>query len=432
MDSSGSHPAWRPEEPWPATFAVPLSVDAPFEADAFLAGLAGALEASIEVLEFLPSADERSPWSVVVRIPGRGAPVVISLERTKRMDEVPPAIAGRVAASRFTLIVESLLESEDPRLDWAKLVGIATAHEGSIAVLDASTGRWFDGPEIDGDLLDAELGPPEDVLWRVQAVSTSEDLDQGTVWLYTRGLLRCGLPELELLEVPGASAPAASRILDALAGLLLEDGPPPPEVPYSIGPGIDIAMIPWREAIEALDPESLGDDADRAALSQETPNPLQARRAAVCDIEPKGSFKKIWTWPADAVAHFSRPDASIYRSDAATARSSAIARRSWNRAVEARASTGEGLVLLAGVPLGADADGRIEHAWVQVDSTTVHGGTGLMLRNAMDGRAAGTSVEFKAADIDGWRLVRGDVAIGPEDGVDPMAFAAEGGTGPSA
>ncbi|MCP4068566.1 MAG: hypothetical protein GY741_09820 [Phycisphaeraceae bacterium] len=69
---------------------------------------------------------------------------------------------------------------------------------------------------------------------------------------------------------------------------------------------------------------------------------------------------------------------------------------------------------------------------MQVDSTTAHGGTGLMLRNAMDGRAAGTSVEFKAVDIDGWRLVRGDVAIGPEDRVDPMAFAAEGGTGPSA
>ncbi len=423
MDSSGSHPAWRPEEPWPATFAVPLSVDAPFEADAFLAGLAGVLDASVEVLEFLPSADERNPWSVVVRVPGRDAPVVISLERTKRMDEVPPAIVGRVGDSRFTLIVESLLERSDPRLDWGKLVGIATAHEASIAVLDASTGRWFDGPEIDGEILDAQLGPPEDVLWRVQAVSTSEDLDQGTVWLFTRGLLRCGLPELELLEVPGASAPAASRILDALAGLLLEDGPPPPEVPYSIGPGIDIAMIPWREAIEALDPESLGDDADRTALSQETPNPLRARRAAVCDIEPKGSFKKIWTWPADAVAHFSRPDASIYRSDAATARSSAIARRGWSRAVEASTSTPEGLVLLAGVPLGADAEGRTEHAWIQVDSTTEDGGTGRMLRGAMDGRAAGTSIEFRAAEIDGWRLVRGDVAIGPEDRVDPMDFA---------
>lgn len=423
MDSSGSHPAWRPEEPWPATFAVPLSIDVAFEADAYLALLAGTLDASVEVLEFLPSADERSPWSVVVRVPERAAPVVISLERTKRMDEVPPAIVDRIAQSRFTLIVESLLEREDPRLDWGRLVGVATAHESSIAVLDASTGRWFHGPELDGEILDPELGPPEDVLWRVQAVSTSEDLEQGTVWLFTRGLLRCGLPELELLEVPGASASAASRILDALAGLLLEDGPPPPEVPYAIGPGIDIAMIPWREAIEALDPESLGDDADRAALSQETPNPLRARRAAVCDIEPKGSFKRIWTWPADAVAHFSRADASIYRSDAATARSSMIARRGWNRAVEASASIPDGLVLLAGVPLAADAEGRIEHAWIQVDSITKDGGTGRMLRDALDGRAAGTSIRFLAAEIDGWRLVRGDVAIGPEDGVDPMDFA---------
>lgn len=424
MDPGGFHPAWRPEEPWPATFAAPLSVDSSFEADAFLARLAGVLDASVEVLEFLPSSDERSPWSVVVRSPDRDAPVVVSLERTKRMDEVPPALAGPVARSRFTLIVESLLDPRDPRGDWAKLVRIATAHDDSIAVLDASTGRWFDRMEIDADILDTELGPPEDVLWRVQAVSTSEELGSGTVWLFTRGLLRCGLPELELLEVPGGEAVGASRLLDAVAALLLEDGPPAPEIPYAVGPGIDVALIPWQEAIETLDADSLGDDADRSALSQETPNPLRARRAAVCDIEPRGSFKRVWTWPVEAMAYFARADASIYRSEAATRRSSVIAQRGWSRAVEARDSrASDELVLLAGIPLGGEGEGRVEHAWIQVDAVTDAGGTGRMLRDSRDGRPAGATIEFRVADIDGWRLVRGDAAIGPEDRIDPMDFA---------
>ena len=55
------------------------------------------------------------------------------------------------------------------------------------------------------------------------------------------------------------------------------------------------------------------------SVSSRRARPLLARRAAVCDIEPKGSFKRIWTWPAEAAAYFSSADASIYRSDTATA-----------------------------------------------------------------------------------------------------------------
>ena len=85
------------------TFAVPLSVDAPFEADAFLAGLAGVLEVSVEVLEFLPSADERNPWSVVVRVPG---PV-------DRREEHVPKVGGQVPTK---LLSYNAVGTVDPRL----------------------------------------------------------------------------------------------------------------------------------------------------------------------------------------------------------------------------------------------------------------------------------------------------------------------------
>ncbi|RPG16421.1 MAG: DUF4026 domain-containing protein [Phycisphaera sp. TMED9] len=429
MTAPSVHPSWRLAEPWPAILVAPHALAEPPELEGFLATLAGRLDETVEVMEFLPSADEKHPWSVLVRLPGQPTPVLISCERTKRMDEVPAGLSASVAASGFTIVVESLLDGADPRMIWGRLAMVAAVRPEAIAILDGATGRWFDRSEIDRDLSDLELGPPEDVLWRVQAVSGSENLDEGTVWLFTRGLLRCGLPELEMLEVPGRDAAAASKLIDALAGLLLEDGPPAPEIPYPLGPGIDVALIPWRDVVETLDSESLGSEADRAALSQETPNPLQARRAAICDIEPKGSFKRLWTWPQNAVMHFARADAAIYRSDVSTSRASAVARRSWAVAVEAHRSATPDTLLLAGIPLGADSEGRVEHAWLQVEKASTEGGNGRLLRATLDGRSAGTSIEFRAADLDGWRLVRGEHAIGPEDSIDPLGFVADAPAG---
>ncbi|MEE2971963.1 MAG: hypothetical protein VX672_02470, partial [Planctomycetota bacterium] len=271
-------------------------------------------------------------------------------------------------------------------------------------------------------------GPPDDVLWRVQAVSAQENLQAGTVWLFTRGLLRCGLPELELLELPGRHAAGGARLLDGLAGLLLEDGAPPPEVPYPLGPDVRIALVPWTEIVETLDPDSLGSDSDRRALSQETPNPLRARRAVVCDLEPRGSFRRVWSWPRSALDVFAAPDVAIYRSDAATERAARLARRRWPELVEAltsrRAEVGSAseTTILVGVPVGTDAEGRVEHGWLQVDGVDEGGGRGRLLRGTIDGRDAGTEIEFQASEIDGWRLVRGETAIGPEDRTTPAEF----------
>ncbi len=428
MNPEGIHPSWRLDEPWPATLVASLAVAEAPEADAVLATVARRLDGPVEVLEIQPSPDDRHPWSLVVRVPGHEVPVLVACERTRRMDEVPPDLVEEVERSRWSIVVESLLEGGDPRLAWGRLAVIAASSSGVVAIIDATTGRWFDRDEIDTDLLDLELGPPDDVLWRVQAVSAQENLQAGTVWLFTRGLLRCGLPELELLELPGRHAAGGARLLDGLAGLLLEDGAPPPEVPYPLGPDVRIALVPWTEIVETLDPDSLGSDSDRRALSQETPNPLRARRAVVCDLEPRGSFRRVWSWPRSALDVFAAPDVAIYRSDAATERAARLARRRWPELVEAltsrRAEVGSAseTTILVGVPVGTDAEGRVEHGWLQVDGVDEGGGRGRLLRGTIDGRDAGTEIEFQASEIDGWRLVRGETAIGPEDRTTPAEF----------
>ena len=91
-------------------------------------------------------------------------------------------------------------------------------------------------------------------------------------------------------------------------------------------------------------------------------------------------------------------------------------------AVEAHQAAGPDVVLLAGIPLGADSQGRVEHAWLQVERAAASGGRGRLLRATLDGRTAGMSIDFQSADLDGWRLVQGDHAIGPEDAIDPLGF----------
>jgi hypothetical protein len=414
-DDRGMHPTWRLDEPWPTTLVAPLSVMEHPEPDALLAAIAARLDEAVEVLELQPSSDDRHPWSLVIRVPGHDVPVLLACERTKRMDEIRPDLREGVVASRWSLIVESLLDPVRPAAAWAMLAGLLLDEASAVALLDATTGRWFDRHELRSDVLDPDLGPPTDVLWRVQVVSDSAELENGTAWLMTRGLLRCGLPELELLELPASHARSGARLLDAVAELMLEDGPPPPEVPYPIGDEIAVTFVPWAEVVETLDASSLGSDADRRALSQETPNPLRARRAVVCDLEPRGSFRPVWSWPRDAIARLDLPDAAIRRSVAASTRLARIARRRWPEAIAAhRGSTSGGEVLLVGTVVERDDAGGIEHGWIQVDRADERGGEGRLLRDTTAGRRAGTVHAFAADAIDDWRLIAGERAAGPE------------------
>ena len=424
MQQEGIHPAWRLEEPWPATLVAPLEGSESPEADAVLAEAANRIGGTIDVLEIQSTPDDKHPWSLAVRIPGHPCPVLVACEKTKRMDEVPESLRPAIAASRWSLVMESLIEGEDARGGWSRLARIPGARKDVIAIIDATTGRWFDRREIEDSLLDEELGAPEDVLWRVQAVSSDEDLDSGSVWLFTRGLLRCGLPELEILELPGRHAAEGARLLDAIAGLLIEDGAPPPEVPYPVGPDLSVAFLPWSDVASTLDSESLGSEADRIALSQETPNPLRSRRAVICGIEPRGSFRRIWTWPEDAIRAIAAPDVRIFRSDQSTHRDTMLARRSWGDAVAAfeasrTQDSDQSVVLLVGIPLDEDSEGRVEHGWLQAVEVDSNGGRGRLLRATIDGRSAGTEMEFASDQIDGWRLVEGTPGAGPDDAGGP-------------
>ncbi|MCH2160632.1 MAG: hypothetical protein MK085_02030 [Phycisphaerales bacterium] len=417
-------PAWRMTEPWPATLvAARAGSDSP-DLERLLVDLAVRFGEEVVVLELHGSPDDKHPWSVLVRVPGLEAPVLLACQQSRQMSEVPPRLADAVGSSRWVVLAETLLDADDPLGAWSRLAEVC-GHDATVpAILDATTGRWFDRTELDRDVFDQSIPIADNVLWETRVVSSSAELDSGTAWLFTTGLSRCDLPELEMLEVPVERVRDAARLVDVSASILLEEGPPPPKQPWPLAPGLDVALVPWREVTETLDPESLGSVVDREQLSDQSPSPFLATRGVICGAVQRGSYRSIWTWPRDQVEALANPNAMMPRSRRALERSAALARRTWPRVAEAQAVGNDGseLVVMAGLTLGSDVAGHVEHGWVQVDASSPEGGEGRLLRDAADGTPEGSPVTFRSEDLEGWRLVSGSRMCGEADGLDPLEF----------
>ena len=166
----------------------------------------------------------------------------------------------------------------------------------------------------------------EEALWIVEAVSANQEDtgEPGAAWLHTHGLWRCGLPELEMLEVPPAQVDAASEVITAMAGRLLEEPAPAPGEPFALGPGLDVTLQPWQDVASYLEEGSPGGLADR-----DKDGDHNGVRAVICGATPDGTYKKIWRWPREIVERLDKGDALIFLSRRFTDRRARHARDTW-------------------------------------------------------------------------------------------------------
>lgn len=423
MDFEGKQPAWLMTEPWPVTLvAYRDGNDAP-DLEKTLAELAVSLDLTINVLELHGAPDESQQFSVAIEVPGFDSPVVLSCQRATNIGDAPSELQTEIQRSKWVIIGETLLSSEDPLATYASLGKLLASDERTLILLDGTTGLWLDRKSIQRDLLDENVLPSEELLWQTRVVSESAELDSGTSWIFTSGLLRCGLPELEMLEVPSTQVHDAARMLDIVASLILESGAPGPEVPLQLGEGINVTLIPWQDAIKVMNAESLGSLEDREHLGDQTPNPLVSTRAAVCDLDLHGTYAQIRTWPKHALEAMIAPDSAVYTSNRSAIRQAALARRSWPDVVDAVSRAGEKeLIVFVGLPIGIDSQGISEHGWIQVEDLRPEGGAGLLLRDATTGLPSGTRLEFTIEQLGGWRICRGEQILGPMDNIDPLTF----------
>ncbi|MFO0827389.1 MAG: DUF2314 domain-containing protein [Phycisphaerales bacterium] len=288
--------------------------------------------APVAVIEEIAPEDDAIEWNRVIAVPGLPSPVIVWTERARAMgpDDLPdPSLANAC----WVVGCETLLSEQTPLDDFIALMRLLA---GSIdqmpAVLDSMTRQWFLRGEIESQFLADEPLATEDVLWRVHAIGRAEELeDEDHVWLYTVGLWRCGKPELEILELPGKHVQSGITLLNGIAALAIAAPLPRPGVVAAIGENLRVTFRPWQEVAEFVDVRSVGSTTDRRIADEPGAlNPLMGVRAAVCDPEPRGSFRRIWSWPERAIRLLEEGRGAIYLSDRSTLQLARRARSTWN------------------------------------------------------------------------------------------------------
>lgn len=427
---------WPVQEMYPTSLVAPIRGEAPPTPQAVLEALARAAGGRPAVLDTIAPEDPEIRWNMVLALEGVASPCIVWVEPARAIgpDDVPDPSIARL---RWTLGFETLLGG---RLDGAARAGEAFAEYVALvslvtrafpevpAILDASTRRWFSREELERLFVgpDGEPEATEDVLWRVVAVGRSERPDdEERLWLHTMGLARCGLPELEMLEVPGGHVRGAVTLLNGIAALCLTEPLPSPGGVISVGVNLRVSFQPWKEVVRYLDSGALGSVADRRA--DEEPgsiNPLLGVRAVICGPEPKGQYRRIWCWPDEAVASIERGEAGIYLSPNATRRLARRARRTWGefatafasiRKVRPAATSEPAFLVKASVPGGADPERGREHLWFEVKDIRGDRAEGRLLNNPHLARhlALGEVVPVELDLVSDWRVDLPEGQFGP-------------------
>jgi uncharacterized protein YegJ (DUF2314 family) len=422
---------WDLREPFPTTLIGLWPEETPPDVEAITRAFAAFVGEPVAVIEDLPPHDAAIHFSRVLAVPGLPAPVIVWAEPARQIDagELPdPALAS----ARWVVGCESLLSINAPLDDFIALMRLLAGSIPALpAVLDAMTRQWFLADELLSLFLADEPTATEEVLWRIHAIGRSEEIgEDDRVWLYTVGLWRCGKPELEILELPGRHVSAGVTLLNGIAALAVAGPVPTPDAVAVVGQNLRVRFRPWREVVPFLDPSSVGSLDDRsAAADPDEPNPLMGVRAVLCDAEPKGTYRKIWTWPERAIAELEGDRAAIYLSDRSTQQVARVARSTWPLFAEAWVRSAQIAASMRSADFGPpaflvkaafeheeDRDRGREHLWFEVLSLDHEGAAEATLIN--DPQIAthlqeGDRVRIDPREVSDWRVLLPETVLGP-------------------
>jgi uncharacterized protein YegJ (DUF2314 family) len=302
-------------------------------------------------------------------------PLAIWAEHAQPLSPEQRAVAG-VRDVRWCVGLQTLLGHDDPLSDFVRLFRLlGRGIPDAPGIVSVNTNAWYDRAMLEQSMF-GEIEPPPRVLWNVTAMAMATGLrgDDTPAWIYTTGLERCGLPELEMLNVPAKHARAAASLLEPIAELLLGTAYPPPGEPMEIGQGITVALQPWMVAAEGLAPGLRGSASNRV----DGRGVARTGVSAVVCAATTGGGDDVWIWPRDVVQAIETIGAPIYRSARASRRQAALARATWpvladaHRLLRAEEPRGEGsnerTVMVAArqqVGLAGIDDRGGEHLWFE-------------------------------------------------------------------
>jgi len=373
-----------------------------------------------------PDEEEGMLWASMLQIPGVTSPVVLWAEAALPPDpgQLPDSA---MAKCKWVVGMQAVLEPGEAHAEYFHLMAMLSGALPEIAgILDVSNSRRWPRAELEEQFLAQDAVPNDEFLWTITAVSVTEE-DDAPMMLFTTGLHRCGLPELEMLEVPARHSQAAAILTNHVASLLLEAPPPAPGVPIEVGPDISVALVPWQECAPSIAEEVPGSRAFRELAREQGDGSLTGVRAVICGSEKRGAFKRIWAWPKAIIERMEEGRAVLYASEHSAAATERRAQRTWPKFATAFASVRRaeepGVKALADTAFhvqapvgGVDSHDRREQGWFIVhrfDHDVVEATLSEEPVTRQD-LHAGDSIRIPRAEITDWRVILPDDMFGPD------------------
>lgn len=373
-----------------------------------------------KLLDELDTDASEIQWTAAIQLPaasGLTYPIILWVEPARHGDDHPASAAG----CSWVIGVETLLDQNDPLISYNALTRtIAGAFRNVPAILDINTSIWRDRHELQREYLsDPGMEPPAESLWTIHAVQQQNNAQGDCMaWLHTHGLWRCGLPELEMLEVPVAYTRAAAMLLNDVAELLLEQAPSQPHDIYEIGSDLAVTFQPWENIAPYLSDGVPGAMRDRDGVDNRAHTGV---RAVVCSTEPKGTYRKLWTWPQEVIHKLQSGDAALYQTQRASERQAKLAQRCWARFQQAFDSAKAhqrqaGFLVKAGFDFTASGESQREHLWLEVEEIDQSSIKATLLNDPVGAVAVrrGEKVNITIAQVSDWQVQTETAAYGPE------------------
>ena len=360
-------------------------------------------------------------WNGVYQTAISEVPLIIWAEMAKPLspDELDDPAAH---ACKWAIGIETMLPVDSSLEHYGNLLRALSIITDAPAILDTVTWRYFRSRELQDLAADPPAELSADALWTIHAVNDPAGRRASGAWIHTHGLLRCGVPELEMLEVPPQHVNAAAGLVNAVAEFLLDQGIVPPHEPFEVGQDIALTLHPWSEIVPDMPPDAMGSLRDR----QGDDNPHAGSSAVLCGPHKRGAFRQLWTWPVEAVERLSGDDAVLFRSTASTQRQAKLAQQYWAELAIAHATLRQRptkdqpppiVLVKAGMPTDdSDPDHR-EHLWFKVNQFEKDQALGELLNQpiAISNMKAGAIVRVQRGWLSDWAVMTPAGRFGPGD-----------------
>ncbi|MSR69894.1 MAG: hypothetical protein EXS17_06060 [Phycisphaerales bacterium] len=382
-------------------------------------------EVSIDAIE----TDDDAIWAFGVQMPGIDSGLVVWCERSRDLSERDQTQIGDGASqSPWVIRLQTILSSDEPAEEYFMCVGLlGGAMPDVVAILDVVTGEVYPRARIDRDFLTEDAAPVERLLWRLGRYEALPDGDCAFVLLGTCGLSRCGIPELELIEVPREHSESGAVLLHTLAGLLLENEMPDPGETLEIGDDLVVRFQKVGDVTPCVTASAAGSEPWRVQAREHGLSEFALPRAVICAEKALGNFRSLWVWPREVVERIEAGKAVLYMTQHSVRSTERRARSTWGLFATAFASlmrTGNpdfqelartGFTVQAPVP--DTAGDRIEQSWFRVqkidhDAVTVAVVDQPITRQDV---APGFQFTMPTSNVTDWRVEIGDEMFDPDD-----------------